>query len=75
MDKIEDLNSQFGSIIQGLKEAESLLDTNLLDEHKSHMSSEDLAQYTKMKQLTGVDLERAAKSLIDLDKKYDKKPR
>ena len=74
MDNLEDLNNQFGSVIKGLKEAEVLLDTNLLDDYKSKMSTEDLAQYDKMKQLTGIDLKKAAESLMNLDEKY-KKPR
>lgn len=72
---MDDSKNKIGKIIEGLNEAVNLLDTNLLDEHKSNMSAEDLAQYHKMKQLTGVDLKKAAEGLMNLDKKYDKKPR
>lgn len=75
MDNFEYLNNEFGNVMKGLEKAVVLLDSNLLDEHKSKMSADDLAQYDKMKRLTGVDLKKAAESLMNLDKRYDKKSR
>jgi len=67
---MDDSKNKIGKIIEGLNEAEGLLDLYLTDEHKSHMTADNLEQLAKMKQLTGVDLKKAAEGLMSLNNKY-----